>query len=240
MIMFSLEEWLFQNWRDLLPVSWCSIALAFAAVVCGVIVGSERERREKAAGMKTLILVILGAAVFTMISFAFTTTTGDSGRVAAQIVTGIGFLGAGVIMRGRNTISGTTTAATIWMSAAIGTVVGAGNAGAAVGLSVLVRVVLTGIYKWESRSLSKTRPIPIVIDFDPDHGKTRIRLERILVEFNVPRRDIKWARVGDGNDLQRLTLELHLQTHHFVEMLDTIVSEPAVKVVEGVPAAIGD
>ena len=230
-------DWLFNNWWTLLPVPWISIALAVAATVCGGIVGSEREKREKPAGMRTLILVTLGAAVFTMISFVFTTSTGDSGRVAAQIVTGIGFLGAGVIMRGRNTISGTTTAATIWMTAAIGTVVGAGYVGAGFGLSVLVRGVLTGIYYWESRSLSRIRPIPIIIDFDSDHGKARIRLERILVDFNVPRGNIKWSRDAAAN-LEKMTLLLHLQTHHFCEMLDTIVGDPSVKAVEGVPEAI--
>src|SRR5690349_15935008 len=85
-------NWLTQScWQTLGPV-WSAIVLPLAAIIAGGIVGSERERHQKPAGMRTLILVSLGAAIFTMSSFAFVTTTGDSGRVAAQIVTGIGFL----------------------------------------------------------------------------------------------------------------------------------------------------
>ena len=88
--------------------------------------------------MRTLILVSLGAAVFTMSSFAFVTTTGDSGRVAAQIVTGIGFLGAGVILHSRRSVVGVTTAATIWVTASVGLTVGAGYAIPGIALSVVV------------------------------------------------------------------------------------------------------
>lgn len=76
----------------LIPAPWLQITLAGVAVICGAVVGVERERREKPAGLRTLVLVCLGSAVFTVVSFVFTSTSGDSGRVAAQIVTGIGFL----------------------------------------------------------------------------------------------------------------------------------------------------
>ena len=119
-------SWIWGSWRALGPMSWVDLVLAAVAVICGLIVGGERQRHEKAAGLRTLALVSLGAAIFTMTSYAFVTTTGDSGRVAAQIVTGIGFLGAGVIMHGNRRISGMTTAAIIWVMAAIGMTVGAG------------------------------------------------------------------------------------------------------------------
>src|SRR6266700_2823927 len=85
------------DWRALLPTPWAQITLVLVSVICGGIIGSERERREKPAGLRTLMLVCLGSALFTIAGYSFTTSTGDSGRVAAQIVTGIGFLGAGVI-----------------------------------------------------------------------------------------------------------------------------------------------
>src|SRR5262245_66403656 len=119
-------DYVIGTWRGLWPAPWAGIACAFMAVLCGAIVGAEREKKEKPAGLRTLILVSLGSATFTMVSFAFTTTTGDSGRVAAQIVTGIGFLGAGVILHGVGSVTGTTTAATVWMVAATGMTVGAG------------------------------------------------------------------------------------------------------------------
>src|SRR6185436_20660760 len=101
--------WLTANWRGLISSPWLEMALALTAVVCGAAVGMERERREKPAGLRTLVLVCLGSASFTMASFAFVTTTGDSGRVAAQIVTGVGFLGAGAILHGSGMVRGMTT-----------------------------------------------------------------------------------------------------------------------------------
>src|SRR6476620_5710516 len=101
-------NWVVADWRELLPNAWAHIVFTAAAVIAGVVIGSERERREKPAGLRTLVLVCLGSAAFTMVSYAFGTTTGDTGRVAAQIVTGIGFLGAGVILHGRTAVSGIT------------------------------------------------------------------------------------------------------------------------------------
>lgn len=95
------------------------------AVVLGAIVGLQRERANKPAGIRTNVLIATGAALFTIISvFAF---EGDSARVTAGIVTGIGFLGAGSIMRrGEGVVEGLTTAATIWAVAGVGMAAGAG------------------------------------------------------------------------------------------------------------------
>ena len=88
-------EWLIGDWHQLLPTPWANIALCLVATACGIVVGAEREKKEKAAGLRTMTLVSLGAAIFTMISVAVAGSQGDPGRIAAQIVTGIGFLGAG-------------------------------------------------------------------------------------------------------------------------------------------------
>src|SRR5271165_4367682 len=95
---FSPMDWVAGNLRAGLHAPLAQIIIALVALLCGAIIGSEREKREKPAGLRTLILVCLGSAAFTMAGFAFTSKTGDSGRVAAQIVTGIGFLGAGIIL----------------------------------------------------------------------------------------------------------------------------------------------
>src|SRR3954465_11640846 len=113
-------HWLIHSWHALLPVPLANGLLALVAVACGGLVGAERERREKPAGLRTLVLVCLGSASFTMVSFVFTPPSGDAGRGAAQIVTGIGFLGAGAILHGPGFVSGLTTAAGIWVTAAIG------------------------------------------------------------------------------------------------------------------------
>src|SRR5476651_224507 len=169
-------SWMWESWQR---YPWGDPVLALAAVLCGILVGSERQRREKPAGLRTMTLVCLGSAIFTMLSFAFTSTTGDSGRVAAQIVTGIGFLGAGVILHGRRIVTGMTTAAIIWVTAAIGMAVGAGYVLAGFGLSILVNRIMVVIFLYETRWHPDLHDICVVLEYSPQSGFTRIRLERI-------------------------------------------------------------
>lgn len=96
------------------------------AVVIGGVLGAEREFRDKAAGFRTLILITVGSALFTIFSLSIEPDTSRT-RIAANIVTGIGFLGAGTIIREHGRIGGLTTAATIWLSAALGMGIGAGQ-----------------------------------------------------------------------------------------------------------------
>lgn len=93
------------------------------STVCGFVLGFEREIHHKPAGLKTVTLVIIGSSIFTFSSINLFEPLGDS-RVAAQIVNGIGFLGAGVILRSELKVLGLTTAATLWISAAIGVLIG--------------------------------------------------------------------------------------------------------------------
>jgi putative Mg2+ transporter-C (MgtC) family protein len=222
-------SFLLANWRELLPTPWSPIVLALVAVACGALVGAERQRQEKPAGLRTLILVCLGAAVFTLVSFAFTTTTGDSGRVAAQIVTGIGFLGAGAILHAGASVTGMTTAATIWMTAAIGMTVGAGYAGAGLGLSLLVRGVLGGIRLWEDYDLSRLPPTTVELLLEPDSGKTRIRVEQILAEFHVYQPPAESADTPDG--LRPVRLTFRLLPHHRCALLDALAALPEVRAI---------
>src|SRR6202049_132372 len=165
-------SWLTESWHRFLPQPWAAIVLSIFAVLCGGWVGLERERREKPAGSRTMALVALGSSVFTIVGFTFTSTTGDAGRVAAQIVTGIGFLGAGVLMRGTGGVQGTTTAATIWIVAAMGMAIGAGYVPGGIGLALLVRGVLSVVGRWESSHYGAKNEATIGLVFDPNHGKT--------------------------------------------------------------------
>jgi putative Mg2+ transporter-C (MgtC) family protein len=121
------------------------ISRLLLAGALGGLVGFQREKAGKAAGIRTLALISLGSALFTVLSiFAF--DTADPARLAANIVTGIGFLGAGTIIlrREEGIVEGLTTAATIWVSAAIGVAVGAGFlfiAVASAGIALLVLVL---------------------------------------------------------------------------------------------------
>jgi putative Mg2+ transporter-C (MgtC) family protein len=165
-----------------------------------------------------------------MAGYAFTTSTGDSGRVAAQIVTGIGFLGAGVILHPRGTISGATTAASIWVTASVGMMAGAGYAGAAFGMSLLVRFVLAGASIYEERLYVKFPSVTVTLDFDPSGGRTRVRLERILIDYSVAGVHSDWQTVQEG--LDRAILHLRLPRHHFSELLNDLVDIPEVKKVQ--------
>ena len=112
------------------------------ALVVGTFIGAEREYKNKSAGLRTLILICLGSTLFTMISSSLG-AEGETGRIASNIVTGIGFLGAGAIMREGLTVSGLTTASSIWVTAALGMCVGAGEYYLAIFGTVIVLAVLT-------------------------------------------------------------------------------------------------
>jgi putative Mg2+ transporter-C (MgtC) family protein len=222
-------DWLTTDWKTLLQPPLAQAALAIVALFCGAVIGSDRQKHEKPVGLRTLILVCLGSAAFTMAGFAFTSKTGDSGRVAAQIVTGIGFLGAGVILHPRGTISGATTAAAIWVTASVGMLAGAGYAGGALGMTLLVRLVLGGVALYEAHLFGDQPPVVATLDFDPSEGRTRVRMERILVDHGVATAAIEWTSGAAGMD--RLTLRVHLPRHHLRELLDDLVELPEVKAV---------
>jgi putative Mg2+ transporter-C (MgtC) family protein len=120
----------------------------------GAAIGLEREYRQKPAGLRTNILIAVGSALFTIMSIGLAPAGGDPARVAAQIVTGIGFLGGGAILRYRDMVHGMTTAATIWVNAAIGVAAGAGQyslATFAAALTLIVLIVLPPIEAYFDR-----------------------------------------------------------------------------------------
>jgi putative Mg2+ transporter-C (MgtC) family protein len=115
------------------------------AAVLGGAVGAERELNDQPAGLRTHVLLTIGACLFTLISAYGFGGPADPSRIAAQIVTGIGFLGGGAIVRHGLTVRGVTTAASIWATASIGVAVGAGSYLLAVGGTVLVVGTLFGL-----------------------------------------------------------------------------------------------
>lgn len=100
---------------------------ALLAVVAGVILGAERELKDKAAGLKTISVICLGSALFSIISYKLGGADHETTRIASYIVSGVGFLGAGVIFKDGVNVSGLTTAGIIWLAAAIGTAIGFGE-----------------------------------------------------------------------------------------------------------------
>jgi putative Mg2+ transporter-C (MgtC) family protein len=115
------------------------------AVLLGGAIGLERELSGKPAGLRTNILICVGAALFTTLSMKMSLGRGDPARIAAQILPGVGFIGAGTILHMRGSVTGLTSAATIWVVAAVGMALGAGAYGEALGAALLVLIVLQGL-----------------------------------------------------------------------------------------------
>jgi putative Mg2+ transporter-C (MgtC) family protein len=113
-----------------------------SAAVLGAGLGLEREYRQKPAGLRTNILIALGSALFTVLSLKIGAVGATPDRIVAQVVTGIGFLGGGAILRNQSTVHGMTTAATIWVNAAVGLAAGAGEFAIAAMTTVITLVVL--------------------------------------------------------------------------------------------------
>jgi putative Mg2+ transporter-C (MgtC) family protein len=132
-----------------MPLVDLVLRLLLAAGLGGAI-GIERELRRKPAGLRTNILIALGAALFTVMSIQLGLAGGTPDRIAAQIVSGIGFLGAGAILRSGHNIQGMTTAATIWVNAAIGIAAGAGEYAMAAIATLITLVVLALLAPFEA------------------------------------------------------------------------------------------
>lgn len=116
------------------------------SMICGGIIGFEREYRSKSAGFRTIILISLGSTIFTIVSQH---GAGTDDRISANIITGIGFIGAGVIFKDKITIRGLTTAAVIWTSAAIGMTAGIGYHALALALTLITLAVLLMVTRIE-------------------------------------------------------------------------------------------
>lgn len=119
------------------------LLLIFISVFLGILIGAEREYRNKSAGLRTFILVCFGSCLFTILSIKIGVENPD--RLAANIITGIGFLGAGVIFKGDSKIDGITTATTIWATASIGMAVGSGYVYLSLLGTVLVLLILSSL-----------------------------------------------------------------------------------------------
>lgn len=135
-------------------VEWEPIGRLLLAALLGGAVGWEREKTHRPAGLRTNMLVALGSALFTMLSLSAFGGAADPSRVAAQIISGIGFLGAGTLIRTGEWVRGLTTAAGLWTVAAIGMAVGTGTYGLAVSATLIVLVILECV-RWIERRRGK-------------------------------------------------------------------------------------
>jgi putative Mg2+ transporter-C (MgtC) family protein len=133
---------------DIAPYHWPGIG---TAMFCGTIIGLERQLRGKPVGIRTSCLIILGTYLFLATTFLFQGNLVDPSRVVGQVITGIGFLGAGVMLAKDGAVAGVTSAATIWVLAALGVMIASGHLLPTIKLAILVVVILYGVDFMEDR-----------------------------------------------------------------------------------------
>lgn len=175
------------------------IRLVFA-FLCGGFIGMERGMRGRAAGLRTHILVCLGSAMAAMTGLFASTTlefSNDPTRIAAQVISGIGFLGVGTILiTGRSHVTGLTTAAGLWTTAAIGLAVGMGFYEAALVCTALAVLTITLLNLFESAVINKKAGSTEIYIEISDSTSVNAIVEKITTAYNVVRTEIKPARSG--------------------------------------------
>lgn len=187
-----------ESWNDLSNILLDAGAKLAVSILCGFILGYERERKNKPAGLRTILLITVGSALYMIVGMLLPhvglwpgdLTDIDPSRIASQVVSGVGFLGAGSIIRARGDIQGLTTAAVIWVAAAIGLAAGIGQPWLALGLTAAVfglLLILDPLGTWISRQ-GERRTIDLLL---PNDALAIARLEELFVRHNVPRGEIK-------------------------------------------------
>ena len=166
------------------------------ALVFGAVIGFEREYRSKAAGFRTITLISIGSALFTITSFKLG-YPGNPDRIASNIITGIGFIGAGVVFKDGGFVSGLTTAATIWIAAAMGMALGNGEymiASTTLGLAIIVLSLFEKIQDWID---SFHQEKPYKIDYFMDYAKSKTEVENKIRELNLAYEVKRCMRTSD-------------------------------------------
>lgn len=174
---------------------------ALLAIIAGIILGLEREMKDKAAGLKTITIICLGATLFAIISYKVG-VNGDSTAIAAYIVSGVGFIGAGAIFKDGFSISGLTTAGIIWLAAAVGTAIGFGEfylAATFVAGSLLI-MVLTPLFNRFFRTRQLTRPLSVL--FLKSNPTCREELLHELTAKSIQYNGIKLLQKEEKLELQ--------------------------------------
>jgi putative Mg2+ transporter-C (MgtC) family protein len=222
----------FGDLRQILPRPVCEILLLATSFLCGAVVGFEREKGRKAAGLRTHILICVGSALFTVVSASPALGGHEPARIAAQIVTGVGFLGAGSILRDHHHISGLTTAATIWATSGIGLAVGAGYAGAGLVLSFCVFITLAWVRRLEVRFNGPCDVQRMRVLYQPLRGKTQVRLRAVLDEAKG---QVASREMGEGADgLHEMLVDCCSRHREHRGLLAQLAEVPGVEALEKV------
>jgi putative Mg2+ transporter-C (MgtC) family protein len=208
---------------------WVKLGLAIA---CGAAIGIERELHDKPAGLRTNMLICVGSTLITMVSIHVALTyaerqinIADPGRIAAQIVSGIGFLGAGTIIQARGSVHGLTTAATMWVLAGIGLAIGSGTYAPAIAGTVILLVTLSVLGWIEDRITSPRRFVYFHLVADRRPGLID-DINRLVERARVPLGDFGLKR-GDGG--VEIDFALTLSAARRDELIDGILELEGVR-----------
>jgi putative Mg2+ transporter-C (MgtC) family protein len=215
------------------------------AALAGAVLGAEREIGSHNAGFRTHLLVSLGACLFTLLGVygfqgASSTSIVDPSRIAAQVVSGIGFIGAGAILRDGVNVRGLTTAATLWVAAALGASAGAGLYGATfvtLGVALVALTVMRAVRSWPRRMLR--RPVRVVLEYVPGQG-TLGQLARRIEQYGDTVRSLRVQdppEGADGERVRRVEMEVRLPEHQLAVLLETFRERPEVRAAYTIPRA---
>lgn len=198
------------------------LLLILISVILGLFIGAEREYRNKSAGLRTFILVCFGACLFTILSIKIGVENPD--RLAANIITGIGFLGAGVIFKGDNKIEGITTATTIWATASIGMAVGSGYVYIALLGTTLVLLILSALTYLQNfiDNYNKVREYKIAVTDSQDikyceniFKENHLRYQMLKQQYSQESFTVIWRLTGKNS--------------HHEEVITRLVDDPKIK-----------
>lgn len=199
---------------------------ALLAVAAGVILGLERELKDKAAGLKTITVICLGSALFAIISYKVGGADGESTRIASYIVSGVGFLGAGVIFKDGINVSGLTTAGIIWLAAALGTAIGFGEFFLAVtfmGCALFI-IYASPLINRVFRPRKQTRSLSISLH-ERDYGQR----SAILATIREQGIRLEEKRVEFRNDTLTISLEAVVRIKKLAWLEGYLVNNPSIQ-----------
>lgn len=209
--------------------NWELILRLFLAALLGSVIGADREKLVWAAGLRTHMLVCVGACLFMIVSaFGFADILGasnvilDPSRIAAQVVSGIGFLGAGSILLRGEVIRGLTTAASLWTVAAIGLAVGGGLYVGALAATVIILVILSGIKPLETRLQGRGKSHELVVETQA--GQMSLVALDAALGYRARRVTRYVATPGETPDRETITLTLNRLTAQDVAEIETLLA----------------
>lgn len=215
----------------LFPTMFVKISVA---VLCGIMLGVEREIKDKPAGLRTIVLITVGATIYMIVSDLIAvaatgpeaTTRVDPGRIASQVVTGIGFIGAGAILRARGAVHGLTTAAVIWVAAGIGLCIGLGFPLIGIATTIVVLftlLLLNPLRRWLSRRAA-TQEISLIVANDDLVVR---RLKSLFSEYDVSEKDYA-TNVLDADQIE-MRVVFHAQSEATGRLLEALSGVPGVQ-----------